>query len=71
MAITNDLPCGFCWVSQTAITSRLATVSWWRSGMASGFISSLNQEFHQQDSKMNNNAKLPGFRAVLSKKHKR
>gem|GEM_PF-5157297 len=28
-----------------AITSRLATVFWWHSGMASGFISSPNQSF--------------------------
>src|ERR1019366_4451750 len=49
MAITNDLPSVFrlpvqkffgCWVSQMAITSRFATVFWWLSGMASGFISS-------------------------------
>jgi len=49
MAITNALPSVFrvpvqkffgCWVSQLAITSRFATVFWWHSGMASGFISS-------------------------------
>src|SRR5450759_3490929 len=45
IAITDDLAVVFGQPSQMAITNRLATVFWWHSGMASGFISSFTSCF--------------------------
>jgi hypothetical protein len=39
--VINDFVGVVCQLSQMAITSRLATVFWWLSGMASSFISRL------------------------------